>query len=73
MAYYDALITQWKQLSGTTQEKLNAINAMTVPDPNWFADPANANAPQGTIPWWQANGYTSHFNLADLGAAGDLK
>jgi hypothetical protein len=25
-----------------------------------------------TIPWWQANGYTSPFTLDDLAAAGGL-
>lgn len=25
-----------------------------------------------TIPWWQANGYTGPFSLADLAAAGNL-
>lgn len=30
MAYYDALKTQWALLSGTTAQKLAAINAMTV-------------------------------------------
>lgn len=30
MAYYDALITKWGTLSGTTAQKLAAINAITV-------------------------------------------
>lgn len=30
MAYYDALIAEWANLSGTTEEKLAAVNAMTV-------------------------------------------
>jgi hypothetical protein len=30
MAYYDALKTQWATLTGTTAQKLAAINAMTV-------------------------------------------
>lgn len=30
MAYYDALSNQWKTLSGTTDEKLAQINALTV-------------------------------------------
>lgn len=30
MAYYDALIQKWGTLSGTTQQKLDAINAATV-------------------------------------------
>lgn len=30
MAYYDALIAKWATLSGTTQQKLDAINALTV-------------------------------------------
>ena len=30
MAYYDALITKWGTLSGTTQSKLDQINALTV-------------------------------------------
>lgn len=35
MAYYDALIAKWSTAtSGTTQQKLDAINALTVPGPN---------------------------------------
>jgi hypothetical protein len=34
MAYYDALIAKWATLSGTTQAKLAAINALTVPGPS---------------------------------------
>ena len=34
MAYYDALKTQWATLTGTTAQKLAAINAMTVAGPN---------------------------------------
>lgn len=34
MAYYDALISKWGTLSGTTQQKLAAINALTVAAPN---------------------------------------
>jgi hypothetical protein len=34
MAYYDALISKWGTLSGSTQQKLAAINALTVPAPN---------------------------------------
>lgn len=30
MAYYDALKTEWALLSGTTAQKLTAINALTV-------------------------------------------
>lgn len=30
MAYYDALITKWGTLSGTTASKLSQINALTV-------------------------------------------
>lgn len=30
MAYYDALITKWGTLSGTTAQKLTAINTATV-------------------------------------------
>jgi len=30
MAYYDALITKWATLSGTTQSKMDQINALTV-------------------------------------------
>lgn len=30
MAYYDALITKWGTLSGTTQSKLDQINVLTV-------------------------------------------
>lgn len=30
MAYYDALIAKWGTLTGTTQQKLDAINAATV-------------------------------------------
>lgn len=30
MAYYDALITKWGTLSGSTQSKLDQINALTV-------------------------------------------
>lgn len=30
MAYYDALIAKWGTLSGTTQSKLDQINALTV-------------------------------------------
>lgn len=31
MAYYDALVTKWGTLSGTTAAKLSQINASTVP------------------------------------------
>lgn len=34
MAYYDALIAKWATLSGTTEAKLAAINALTVAGPN---------------------------------------
>ena len=34
MAYYDALKVKWATLSGTTAEKLAAINALTVAGPN---------------------------------------
>jgi len=37
MAYYDALIAKWATLSGTTAQKLAAVNAATVAAP---ADPA---------------------------------
>lgn len=30
MAYYDALITEWATLTGTTAQKLAAINVLTV-------------------------------------------
>jgi len=30
MSYYDALVTQWAALTGTTDQKLSAINALTV-------------------------------------------
>lgn len=33
MAYYDALKTQWATLTGTTAQKLAAINAATVAGP----------------------------------------
>lgn len=33
MAYYDALVTKWGTLSGTTAAKLAAINALTVAVP----------------------------------------
>jgi hypothetical protein len=33
MAYYDALVAQWPSLTGTTAQKLTAINAMTVAGP----------------------------------------
>lgn len=161
MAYYTALINEWATLTGTTAQKMAAVNAMTVPGPNvdvavskivatlmldqafltlsTFANSAtngnathdaalNAakmlmavintpNAPQfqmsnatiygqvkgmldailaqetalagstgitqtvhdglmalaaTTIPWWQANGYTSPFNPNDLVMAGNL-
>jgi hypothetical protein len=79
MAYYDALRTQWALLSGTTAQKLAAVNALT----------ANVAQPRGTltvsqiigaiaasltnaVPWWQANGYTSAINASDLVAAGGL-
>jgi hypothetical protein len=34
MGYYDAFTTEWATLTGTTQEKLDAINALTAPGPN---------------------------------------
>lgn len=34
MAYYDRLKTKWADLSGTTQEKIAAINTLTVPGPD---------------------------------------
>jgi hypothetical protein len=34
MAYYDALAAKWPTLVGTTQQKLDAVNALTVPGPN---------------------------------------
>lgn len=34
MAYYDALKAKWATLAGTTDQKLTAINALTVPGPN---------------------------------------
>lgn len=33
MTYYDALVTKWATLTGTTASKLAQINALTVPDP----------------------------------------
>ena len=33
MAYYDALVARWATLSGTTAQKLAAINALTVAGP----------------------------------------
>lgn len=33
MAYYDAMITKWASLAGTTEQKLAALNAATVPGP----------------------------------------
>lgn len=33
MAYYDALVAKWQTLSGTTIQKLAAINALTSPSP----------------------------------------
>lgn len=33
MSYHDALVAKWATLSGTTEEKLEAINAATVPGP----------------------------------------
>lgn len=33
MAYYDALIAKWATKSGTTEQKLAAVNADTVPGP----------------------------------------
>lgn len=146
MTYYDKLITEWNALTGTTAEKLAAINAMTVPGADravpiteimqylrsnglwptikiagdlfassggaqgsvgaWAAVDYNSDtrnstldvslpATQGmladlvskslltqaqvnaivalkatTVPWWQANGYTSPFSENDLVAAG---
>jgi len=34
MGYYDALVAKWSTLTGTTSEKLDAVNALTVPGPN---------------------------------------
>jgi hypothetical protein len=34
MAYYDALVAKWATLTGTTQQKLDAVNALTVAGPN---------------------------------------
>ena len=34
MAYYDALKAEWATLTGTTAEKLAAIDALTVAGPN---------------------------------------
>lgn len=34
MAYYDALVAKWMTLSGSTEAKLTAVNALTVPGPN---------------------------------------
>jgi hypothetical protein len=34
MAYYDALVTKWATLTGTTADKLAAVNAATVAGPN---------------------------------------
>jgi hypothetical protein len=34
MAYYDALIAKWATLTGTTAQKLAAVNALTVAGPN---------------------------------------
>lgn len=33
MAFYDEFITKWNTLTGTTQEKLDQINALTVSAP----------------------------------------
>jgi hypothetical protein len=159
MAYYDALIAKWATLTGTTSEKLAAINALTVAGPRsdtqvssvlgslmlggaylslysfaqgsftgdathdhalgaaklLMAITSNPNAPafnmsdpskyaqiagmlgaimaqeaaapgttgvtqavhdgllalcETTVPWWQANGYTSPIGFGDLSAAG---
>lgn len=42
MAYYDALVAKWATLSGTTAQKLAAINALTVAGPN-------QDVPVGTV------------------------
>ncbi|HEY8837232.1 MAG TPA: hypothetical protein VIO16_06020 [Dehalococcoidia bacterium] len=34
MAYYDALVAKWATLTGTTQARLDAVNALTIPGPN---------------------------------------
>lgn len=153
MAYYSALQTEWANLSGTTAQKLAAINALTSAGPNQdipipsiiaylalnnklvpfqnyangstgnaaaiqaaktffmlaatpgissiqtsnatvaaqfaamlgavIADMANSGITSAdetavmayaatTVPWWQANGYSSPFNDNDLAAAGGL-
>lgn len=33
MGYYDALVAKWATLSGSTEEKIAAVNAATVPGP----------------------------------------
>lgn len=42
MAYYDALKAIWSSLSGTTDAKLAALNAMTVAGPNAPVDVVTA-------------------------------
>jgi len=44
MAYYDALIAKWAALTGTTEEKLSAINALTVAGPPQLVPIANIMA-----------------------------
>lgn len=34
MAYYDLLAAKWATLTGTTADKMAAVNALTVPGPN---------------------------------------
>ncbi len=40
MAYYDALVAEWATLTGTTADKLAAIDALTVAGPNVDVAPA---------------------------------
>lgn len=151
MAYYDTLVAQWGTLTGTTAQKLVALNAQTVAGPKkdvpvssvvgylalnaklsgvqkyasappateagiagaelvailncpnappfGMADPTTYAAVNGllsalasdstsgitsadvtallalaatSVPWWQANGYSSPISASDLAAAGGL-
>lgn len=76
MAYYDALIAEWQALSGTTAQKLAAVNVLTVTGPNVdVAVPAvvgklmllQAYLPLAAFAQGSASGVTTHDNA--LGAA----
>jgi hypothetical protein len=66
MAYYDTLIAEWKTLSGTTAQKLAAVNALTVAGPNQDVSAATVKGA------WYATGAWSKIRKRAILAANNV-